>query len=317
MDFDQKTVKFLANFYINEGRHWNHGPLRQTSPHPSEPEAVVLWRNREEDQDEPGMWLLKTKRAPRAPAQPRLLVCPSQECKPICTRTLPKLQVCPPEACCAGTLRELLLEQRPPILTDVDVPGPTKYEVPDASVRESSPHPHYTFGLKYPSREGGGRRAWQTLWFQSESPFTQKADFNREQKWPSPAQYAPTTRPAFSFGSSASRASEGQSHPGWTRARHARVHPPLQDPPQPPGEKRPSPNTYDVLPGYRLQSWRSPAYSMSRSPWNASWIHSSRTPGPGTYYVEDCYNLRFPSAPGVIIQGEVRRTWGLPTRTWR
>lgn len=33
-----------------------------------------------------------------------------------------------------------------------------------------------------PTTEGGGRRAWQTVWFQSESPFTQKTDFNREQK---------------------------------------------------------------------------------------------------------------------------------------
>lgn len=33
-----------------------------------------------------------------------------------------------------------------------------------------------------PTAEGGGRRAWQTEWLQSESPFTQKADFNREQQ---------------------------------------------------------------------------------------------------------------------------------------
>lgn len=33
-----------------------------------------------------------------------------------------------------------------------------------------------------PNAEGGGRRAWQTVWLQSENPFTQKTDFNREQK---------------------------------------------------------------------------------------------------------------------------------------
>lgn len=33
-----------------------------------------------------------------------------------------------------------------------------------------------------PTAEGGGRRAWQTVWFQSEIPFTQKTDFNRERK---------------------------------------------------------------------------------------------------------------------------------------
>lgn len=29
MNFDQKAVKFLANFYIDGGKHWTHGPLRQ------------------------------------------------------------------------------------------------------------------------------------------------------------------------------------------------------------------------------------------------------------------------------------------------
>lgn len=29
MNFDQKAVKFLANFYINGGKHWTHGPLKQ------------------------------------------------------------------------------------------------------------------------------------------------------------------------------------------------------------------------------------------------------------------------------------------------
>lgn len=33
-----------------------------------------------------------------------------------------------------------------------------------------------------PTAEGGGRRAWQTMWLQSESPFTQKTDFNQETK---------------------------------------------------------------------------------------------------------------------------------------
>lgn len=44
------------------------------------------------------------------------------------------------------------LERRPPILTDLDVPGPTQYEVPNVSLRESSPHPQYTIGRKYPGR---------------------------------------------------------------------------------------------------------------------------------------------------------------------
>lgn len=33
MNFDQKAVKFLANFYINGGKHWTRGPLSQKSLH--------------------------------------------------------------------------------------------------------------------------------------------------------------------------------------------------------------------------------------------------------------------------------------------
>lgn len=29
MNFDQKAVKFLANFHINGGERWTHGPLKQ------------------------------------------------------------------------------------------------------------------------------------------------------------------------------------------------------------------------------------------------------------------------------------------------
>ncbi|XP_007472415.1 PREDICTED: LOW QUALITY PROTEIN: uncharacterized protein C9orf173 homolog [Lipotes vexillifer] len=76
------------------------------------------------------------------------------------------------------------LERRPPVVTDLGIPGPTRYRVPDASARESSPLPHFTIGCPHdtaPTAEGGGCRAWQTVWCPSESPFTQNADFNREQ----------------------------------------------------------------------------------------------------------------------------------------
>ncbi|KAB1280311.1 Protein STPG3 [Camelus dromedarius] len=112
-------------------------------------------------------------------------------------------------------------------MIDLDVPGPTKYQVPDASIRESSPHPHFSIGRKHPT--------------------------------------------------------------------HA-----------PAGKTGPSPNTYDILPGCRLKSPCPPAFSMSRSPLLASCVSSSCTPGPAAYHVEDCYNSRFPSVPGVLIQG-VRR----------
>ncbi|EPY86082.1 negative elongation factor B isoform 1 [Camelus ferus] len=143
-------------------------------------------------------------------------------------------------------------------MIDLDVPGPTKYQVPDASIRESSPHPHFSIGRKHPTHEGSSRRAWQMVWFQSESPFTLKAKFNREEKALLPA---------------------------------------------PAGKTGPSPNTYDILPGCRLKSPCPPAFSMSRSPLLASWVSSSCTPGPAAYHVEDCYNSRFPSVPGVLIQG--------------
>ncbi|XP_019496625.1 PREDICTED: protein STPG3 [Hipposideros armiger] len=244
MNFDQKAVKFLANFYINGGKHWTHGPLRLksfvTTPQPM---AAVLLSGPGPEATWDKMWPPAVQ---ESPAGLRMHVGLLQEPPPICVRN-PK---------------ELWLERRPPIVTDLDIPGPTKYPVPDASVRESSAHPHFSIGRKHPARESSGRRAWQTMWLQSETPFTQKADFNRERKAP----------------------------------------------PQVPGsEKRSSPNTYDILPGCCLQTPRPPAFSMSRSPAFASRVSSSRNPGPATYYdVEDCCNSRFPSAPGVVIQG-VRR----------
>ncbi|XP_058158766.1 protein STPG3 [Dasypus novemcinctus] len=201
----------------------------------------------------------------------------------------------------------------PPLLTDLESPGPTTYAVPDASAREASPHPRFSIGCKPKAREGGGRRAWQTLWFQSQDPFTQKTDFNRERKWPSPADYQPRSRPAFpafSFAGCrrASKKPEGRGHPGPPRAGGPWLHarPTLQPPPPPRGEKRPSPTTYDVRPGCRLQGPCSLAFSVSRSPAFTTWISSSCGPGPAAYHVEDCFNSRFPSVPGVVIQG-VRR----------
>ncbi|XP_036117556.1 protein STPG3 [Molossus molossus] len=238
MNFDQKAVKFLANFYINGGKHWTHGSLRPKLPAQFKA-AVLLSPSQGEAWEE----MLRSG-VQEFSGVLRMYMSPLQGSWPIYTRNL----------------KELWLERRPPILIDLDSPGPTKYQVPDASVRESSPHPHFSIGCKLPVHEGGGRRAWQTLWFQSESPFTQKADFGREKKGPLSAL----------------------------------------------GKEHPSPDTYDILPGYRLRSPRAPAFSLSRSPAFGSWVSDSRTPGPAAYDVEDCFNSRFPSAPGVVIQG-VRR----------
>nr|XP_045376776.1 protein STPG3 [Camelus bactrianus] len=286
MNFDQKSVKFLANFYINGGKHWTHGPLRQKPLVPSPPNAAVLLSGLEQ---EPGATLdeMRPLGIQEFPAGLRMQTGPLQD--PICTQSL----------------RELLLERRPPIMIDLDVPGPTKYQVPDASIRESSPHPHFSIGRKHPTHEGSSRRAWQMVWFQSESPFTLKAKFNREEKWPSPADYQ---QPSLH----ACRASSFGGRPA-SRTPEARAHlrmlpqPPLQALlPAPAGKTGPSPNTYDILPGCRLKSPCPPAFSMSRSPLLASWVSSSCTPGPAAYHVEDCYNSRFLSVPGVLIQG-VRR----------
>uniref|UniRef100_A0A8C3WVU3 Protein STPG3 n=1 Tax=Catagonus wagneri TaxID=51154 RepID=A0A8C3WVU3_9CETA len=42
MNFDQKAAKFLANFHIYGGKHWTHGPLRQTTLVPPLPAAAGL-----------------------------------------------------------------------------------------------------------------------------------------------------------------------------------------------------------------------------------------------------------------------------------
>ncbi|XP_057581165.1 protein STPG3 [Hippopotamus amphibius kiboko] len=325
MNSDQKAVKFLADFHINGGRAPVHSPLTRRPPVSSQelprvggelgcrrhgvgggvgvgrvdggvhvsrrPSAAVLSSGLQPELgatwDE--VWLQAGLRMPTGPLR---------EPPPTCSRTL----------------RALWLERRPPVVTDLDVPGPTKHQVPEASVRESSPHPRFTIGRRHPTREGGGRRAWHTMWFQSESPFAQKADFNRAQKWPSPAHYQPPSLPscpAFSFrGRPASRAPEAQARLGRLQAWGAwpRAQPLLQTPP-PVGHKTgPGSSTWDILPGCRLRGPCPPAFSTSCSPQLASWVGSCKEPAPrpSAYNVDDCYSLSFLSAPGVVTQG-VRR----------
>uniref|UniRef100_A0A4X2KFW5 Sperm-tail PG-rich repeat containing 3 n=1 Tax=Vombatus ursinus TaxID=29139 RepID=A0A4X2KFW5_VOMUR len=225
MNFDQKAVKFLANFYMNGGQHWTHGVLCCALSILSLGQEEVIWE------------LSSPTHAPPIYRKVGIYEAFKTQFHLLC----------------------LGLERRPPILIDMGIPGPTQYPAPDVSIRESSPHPHYSISCKTPTRDGGGRRAWQTAWFQSESPFTQKADFLREK------QTSNTT-----------------------------------------GETGPSPNTYNVIPGFQLKGPRSPAFSMSRAQALNSWISPAHTPGPAAYYVEDSYNSRFPSTPGVLIQGERR-----------
>ncbi|XP_004848798.1 protein STPG3 isoform X3 [Heterocephalus glaber] len=270
MNFDQKAVKFLANFYINGGKHWTHGPLRQKRPEA----ALLSW-----DADE------KSPTSPkRTPMGWRSFVGSTGECPLTRTRTL----------------RGLLLEQRPPLLADPDVPGPAEY-APRAFLREICPHLHYSIGCRHPGPDSGGRRAWHSAWLQSESPFTRKVDFNLERQWPSPADHVPPSPPvgpAFSFGV--------RARPGPLRVQTPSARFLVQGPPRVPGEQRPGPTAYDVRAGCRLQRPRPPAFSRSGSPAFAAGLRASCTPGPAAYHVEDCYDSRFPSAPGVVIQG-VRR----------
>nr|XP_030693958.1 LOW QUALITY PROTEIN: protein STPG3 [Globicephala melas] len=226
MNFDQKAVKFLANFHISGGEHWTHGPLKQKplgwlwTPSPG-----PVWGGRPVGGGPPG--------GPR------------------------------PRACFPPGL-----ERRPPVVTNLGVPGPTRYRVPDASARECSSLPHSSPSARmHPTRDGGGCRAWQTVWFPRESPVTQN-DFNWEQ-WPSPADYQPPSPPAcpaFSFG--------GRLTPAPPRG--------------------PSPLGDAAGLGCRAPPPAPPCRSLCRR---------ACTLGPAAYGVEDCYNSHFPSAMGVVIQG--------------
>ncbi|XP_012510191.1 PREDICTED: uncharacterized protein C9orf173-like [Propithecus coquereli] len=145
MNFDQKAVKFLANFYINGGKHWTHGPLRQKPLESTQPSAAVALSGPEQGTAWDEIWSSKTK---EVPAGLRIHRGTTQEFSPTYTQTL----------------RDLLLERRPPIVTDLDVPGPTKYQVPSASARESSPHPRYSMGRKHQGRGLDLKIQWLSHW---------------------------------------------------------------------------------------------------------------------------------------------------------
>ncbi|XP_054545030.1 protein STPG3 isoform X6 [Talpa occidentalis] len=193
-----------------------------------------------------------------------------------------------------------------------DTMRPPRVQKFPASLRKKmgtlqEPCPGCTHNLR--ELEGGGRRAWHSVWLQSESPFTQKTDFNQELKWPSPADYLPRSRPAhpaFSFGGHcpAPKTPEAHYRLGQLLARGVGPQTPPSSEAQ--GDKRPGPNAYNIVPGSRLRSPHPPAFSMGQSPASASWIRSPHTPGPAAYHVEHCFDSRFPAAPGVLIQG-VRR----------
>ncbi|XP_020837424.1 protein STPG3 isoform X3 [Phascolarctos cinereus] len=242
MNFDQKAVKFLANFYMNGGQHWTHGGIQTRQPAPPSSRKKL------------------SGNSPVLPMHPQSIE-RWESMKHSAPQDLQKLPL-------GGT--NLMQE-------------PQLFRV--KNIKEFSTSRAMWNG------DGDGHRAWQTTWFQSESPFTQKADFLREKQWPSPFHYTQPCNlgpqqpcrpsfPAFTFG-------------------HRRVVNKTREP-------GPSPNTYNVIPGFQLKGPRSPAFSISRAQTLNSWISPAHTPGPAAYYVEDSYNSRFLSAPGVLIQGERR-----------
>ncbi|XP_054545026.1 protein STPG3 isoform X1 [Talpa occidentalis] len=286
MNFDQKAVKFLASFHVNGGRHWAHGPLRQG---PLTRALNLGWwagwgqlgvaaggtvpRDLLQAQGWSGTGAHLGHHA--APKGAEVSSQPQEE-NGHPAGALPWLHP-QPEGAGAGAT------------------APHPY-------RPGHPGPHHV-------PEGGGRRAWHSVWLQSESPFTQKTDFNQELKWPSPADYLPRSRPAhpaFSFGGHcpAPKTPEAHYRLGQLLARGVGPQTPPSSEAQ--GDKRPGPNAYNIVPGSRLRSPHPPAFSMGQSPASASWIRSPHTPGPAAYHVEHCFDSRFPAAPGVLIQG-VRR----------
>nr|KAF6487702.1 sperm-tail PG-rich repeat containing 3 [Rousettus aegyptiacus] len=105
MNFDQKAVKFLANFYINGDKHWTHGSLKPKSIVLAQPQTALMLSGPESTGGE--MWPPAMQ---ELPAPFKMQASPLQGPPRICTRNL----------------KELWLERRPPIVTDLDVPGPTK-----------------------------------------------------------------------------------------------------------------------------------------------------------------------------------------------
>lgn len=115
MNFDQKAVKFLANFYINGGQHWAHGPLRLKSLSPAQQlrgrgvgagqlrgpqhcgwtEAVLSCRPKDAAWRGPGVGAAWEMWAPavvlESPEGLRMQRAPLQESRQNCTRSLKEL----------------------------------------------------------------------------------------------------------------------------------------------------------------------------------------------------------------------------------
>ncbi|XP_028910304.1 protein STPG3 isoform X2 [Ornithorhynchus anatinus] len=267
MNFDQKVVKFLANYYINGGQHWKYG--REPHFRPCRPR-------------------LGAADSPLALPAPSLSVgskCPVLDyCqKWNSLRAQPRPQL---------TFREAL-ECRPPLLTDLEAPGPAHYPSlgGNRGAAAGPQKPRASRPRKLP-RDGGGHRARHSFWCQNKSPFTHKVNFDAENRRPPPVRYTHLS------GLDSQRPNQAQPL-GFSFGQRL--------PPLPP-ESVPGPNVYNVDPGFRYLQTRPPTFSMNLcSRGGLAWAGSGSTPGPGAYTVRETRrSSRFAWAPGILIQG-VRR----------
>ncbi|XP_028570208.2 protein STPG3 [Podarcis muralis] len=183
-------------------------------------------------------------------------------------------------------------EGRLSMAVNTDSPGPAAYSACSANFRQTSA-PSYTFGLKSPSKEGGGRRSWQKSWFLSNNPFIKKVDFSNETNWPSPFHYGQPldvkpanlpNSPHFTMGQKGEFTLVSKNN--------------MMDP---------APNKYNTESAYKHVMFRSPSIIISpaRNTMH-KWARKDTTPGPGTYNVERGHIARLPCSPSFFIQG-VRR----------
>ncbi|XP_038623966.1 protein STPG3 isoform X2 [Tachyglossus aculeatus] len=151
MNFDQKVVKFLANYYINGGQHWKYG--RQPPFRPCGPQ-------------------LGCADSPLALPAPSLSVgskCPvldyCQKWNSLKAQTRQQL-----------TFREAL-ECRPPRLTDPEAPGPAHYP---ALAGNWGLQKHRAPRARMPRRDGGGH----CFGCQNKNPFTRKVNLIAKNQQP-------------------------------------------------------------------------------------------------------------------------------------
>ncbi|XP_075435293.1 protein STPG3 isoform X2 [Ascaphus truei] len=181
------------------------------------------------------------------------------------------------------------MSSRPPLCVDLDGPGPTSYSPSNMGLKET---PCYTFGRKTPPREGGGRTAWQTSWFQSSTPFLKKTHF--ETMWPSPCSYAP---PSTLGPNQFSRA----QHPSFTIGRRGNQQLLVSND----ALNNPSPDTYNRAEAHERVLQTHPAYSLRyRTNGTVLWTNKDQTPGPGAYELEKSYSAVTPHSPSYYIQGQ-------------